>query len=48
MMGTIVDPQWTINSHKKEATIQNATLPTNFDARTNWPACEPVINHIRD
>lgn len=23
-------------------------LPTNFDARTNWPQCNSVIGHVRD
>ena len=47
LMGTVVDPEWTLSAHKKVSTA-NATLPVNFDSRVNWPACEPVINHVRD
>jgi cathepsin B len=26
----------------------NVTFPENFDARTAWPECASVINHVRD
>lgn len=49
MMGTVVDPEWTLKGHIKHgAEADEADLPTNFDARTNWPQCESVINHVRD
>ena len=50
LMGTVVDPDWTIKGVEREdARIEtDATLPTNFDARVQWPACESVINHVRD
>ena len=48
MMGTVVDPEWTITGHVKEFDTVNADFPVNFDARVNWPECEPVINHVRD
>jgi len=47
LMGTVVDPEWTISAHKINETA-NVDLPVNFDARTAWPACESVINHVRD
>ena len=47
LMGTIVDPEWAINLHEKRHNITN-DLPESFDARTNWPECESVINHVRD
>jgi len=47
MMGTVVDPDWTLNLHAKTGAV-NADLPTNFDAREAWPECESVINHVRD
>lgn len=48
LMGTVVDPEWTITGHVKEFDTVNADFPVNFDARVNWPECEPVINHVRD
>jgi len=48
MMGTVVDPDWTIVGAVKTGRISNDDLPTNFDSRTNWPECEVTINHIRD
>lgn len=48
LMGTIVDPEWTVQGHIKEHEIDEASLPAEFDARTNWPECESVINHVRD
>lgn len=47
-LGTIVDPKWTLPTHKKEAVISMDSVPTDFDSRTNWPDCESVINHVRD
>jgi len=47
MMGTVVDPKWKIPVYQKENIISN-DLPTNFDAREQWPECESVINHVRD
>jgi len=49
IMGTIVDPDWTIHLPVKHSfAVSDATLPENFDSRTNWPECADVINHIRD
>ena len=48
LMGTVVDPQWTIKGHQKTYNTANVTFPENFDARTAWPECEPVINFVRD
>lgn len=48
LMGTVVDPEWTIQGHVKDLDVDEDSLPTDFDARTNWPECESVINHVRD
>ena len=49
LMGTVVDPEWTVTGHvKTDLNITSDSLPTDFDARTNWPECESVINHVRD
>lgn len=49
IMGTIVDPDWTINLRPRDTPMLLADdLPENFDARTQWPECESVINHVRD
>ena len=49
LMGTIVDPEWAINSYpRSDARIISDDIPTDFDARTQWPECESVINHVRD
>lgn len=49
LMGTIVDPEWTINLHpRSDHRIVSDDVATNFDARTAWPECESVINHVRD
>lgn len=49
LMGTVVDPDWTINMHPRDdARVVSDDLPAEFDARTNWPECESVINHVRD
>jgi cathepsin B len=47
-LGTVVDPKWTIKAHNKTYDTSNVVFPENFDARTAWPECEPVINHVRD
>lgn len=47
IMGTVVDPDWVIRLPEKSVAVRN-DLPTNFDARTAWPMCESVINHVRD
>lgn len=47
--GTIVDPDWIIKaSHNVEYQPVGATIPTEFDSRTQWPECDSVINNIRD
>jgi len=46
LLGAIVDPEWIIETQIKDTVTDD--LPTNFDARVNWPECEDVINHIRD
>ena len=49
IMGTIVDPDWTISlPEKNHQYLVSDDLPDNFDAREAWPNCESVINHIRD
>ena len=48
LMGTVVDPEWTVKTHIKQGEYLGDDLPENFDARTNWPECESVINHVRD
>jgi len=48
IMGTVVDPEWTIKTHVKQGEYLGDDLPENFDARTAWPECESVINHVRD
>ncbi len=48
LLGTVVDPQWTVKSHIKTYDTSNVTFPENFDARTAWPECASVINHVRD
>lgn len=49
LMGTVVDPNWTIKGHAKQTPeVVNDALPESFDARVQWPECEPVINHVRD
>jgi cathepsin B len=48
LMGTVVDPLWTIANGKVKEEFSNADVPDTFDSRTNWPECESVINHIRD
>jgi cathepsin B len=48
-MGTIVDPDWTITmAPKNSPMVVSDDLPESFDARTAWPECESVINHVRD
>jgi cathepsin B len=49
ILGAIVDTDWAImlpERHNPEPLADD--LPAEFDARTNWPKCESVINHIRD
>ena len=48
LLGTVVDPEWTIKAHKKSYDTSNVTFPENFDARTAWPECANVINNVRD
>ena len=48
LMGTIVDPDWTITQRPRDSVVVNDDLPAEFDARTQWPECESVINHVRD
>lgn len=49
-MGTIVDPDWRLNgTPRSEPRVYiDDAVPDTFDARTNWPSCESVINHVRD
>lgn len=47
MMGTVVDPEWTIKATPKNYPTP-ANLPVNFDAREQWPECADVINFVRD
>jgi len=50
LMGTVVDPEWTIKGapYPDMPHVVTDDLPTDFDARTNWPTCSDVINTIRD
>lgn len=50
LMGTVVDPLWTLNSPKKakKAEFLSVELPATFDSRENWPECKEVIGHVRD
>ena len=50
MMGTVVDPDWTIKAEYRDSpeVLTDYPFPDSFDARTNWPECESVINHVRD
>jgi len=49
LMGTIVDEDWAIKMPVRDTPmLVNDSLPTDFDARTEWADCEPVINHVRD
>ena len=50
IMGTIVDPDWTISLPERHNTgvVSDVTVPDTFDARTAWPNCDSVINHVRD
>ena len=50
LMGTIVDPEWTIKGVESPHLTSDGPLstPEIFDARTNWPKCASIIDHIRD
>ena len=49
LMGTIVDPDWTIRMAPRGHSMLVADdVPESFDARSAWPECESVINHVRD
>mmetsp|Transcript_28792 Transcript_28792/g.38397 ORF Transcript_28792/g.38397 Transcript_28792/m.38397 type:complete len:409 (+) Transcript_28792:21-1247(+) len=49
LMGTIVDPDWTITLRPRDSPMLTADdLPESFDSREAWPECESVINHVRD
>ena len=48
MMGTVVDPEWTINLPKKAASNLNVAVPASFNVVENWPKCAEVSGHIRD
>jgi len=48
ILGAIVDPDWVINLPERHIKEPIGDLPESFDARTAWPKCESVINHIRD
>lgn len=49
LMGTVVDPDWTIKIAPREGFSEiSDSVPDSFDARTNWPECESVINNVRD
>jgi len=50
IMGTIVDPDWTIKGVESAHLTNNSVIstPEIFDSRTNWPKCASIIDHIRD
>ena len=48
MMGTVVDPEWVIRAPDVMSyEMENQTIPTNFDAQSNWSNC-PLITWARD
>lgn len=49
MMGTIVDPIWTLKAENfNENSFLASDLPSSFDTRENFKECADVIAHIRD
>ena len=49
LMGTVVDPEWAIRLPEADfPELVTDDTPAEFDARTNWPECNSVINHVRD
>lgn len=46
LMGTVVDPDWTVKIHEKD--YKDTEVPDNFDSRKEWEMCDLTINHIRD
>lgn len=47
LMGTVVDPDWTVKIHEKRS-FKDTEVPANFDSRVEWDMCAVTINHIRD
>jgi cathepsin B len=47
IMGTVVDTNWTFKLPTKRFNFRTE-LPSEFDARKQWPNCASVIGHIRD
>lgn len=57
-MGSIVDPEWLIDlestTYEEAQAVTSPTLvsdealPTDFDARVQFPACETTIDNVRD
>lgn len=48
LMGTIVDPDWTIKAKREVPETAKVSVPDSFDAREKWPDCEDVIGLVRD
>lgn len=49
LQGTILKDEHVENSNPSFLDeISDDDIPASFDARTNWPKCKSVINHIRD
>jgi len=48
LLGTVIDPrlQYPLPPRKPHSSV--SALPTNFDARAQWPYCADIIGHIRD
>jgi len=49
LLGTDVDENERLVGELPSAPVSaNTAIPTDFDVRTNWPACAGVTGHIRD
>lgn len=48
MMGTVVDPLWTIKTAPRENNFLGVEVPATFDSREAFSSCASVISHIRD
>lgn len=48
MMGTVVDPDWTVEAEHVKTDVMPGVLPTDFDVSANWPTCAGTVNLSRD
>jgi len=37
MLGTVVDPKWTLKLPVRAPIMNKMRVPESFDVRTNWP-----------